>query len=466
MPELPEVETFKKALEPALLNRTILSINLIYEKTISTNKDEFLSILKNKKITKLGRKGKFLLFFLSSPYVLISHLRMEGKFFVEPKEEKRKKHDLVEFNLDNDTKLVYNDVRKFGFIGLYKASSYLKDSPLSNLGKEPFEISKEELFIGLHKRKAEIKEALLDQTIMSGLGNIYDDEVLFDCKINPRTPSNQISLSQAQNIISSSIKILNKAIEKNGSTIKSFHFKENQNGDMQNFLKVYGKEHTPCPNCLNLFHKIKIGGRGTTYCPYCQENPYRPFVIGITGPIHSGKSTASNYFLKKGFVIFNADKEVANLYKQEVIKKHLIDLFGKDVINKNEIDKAKLTHLLQDKNNKKALMDYLYPILYKKAEEFINKASSNVILDVPLLYSSHLDNLTDFVILIDSNLENRKSRIEKEGRDSISLLKINATYPLNFVKKKASIIIDNDQGLLNLYKQLDLIKIPNGYKYQ
>ncbi|HBM70317.1 MAG TPA: DNA-formamidopyrimidine glycosylase, partial [Firmicutes bacterium] len=243
MPELPEVETFKKALEPALLNRTILSINLIYEKTISTNKDEFLSILKNKKITKLGRKGKFLLFFLSSPYVLISHLRMEGKFFVEPKEEKRKKHDLVEFNLDNDTKLVYNDVRKFGFIGLYKASSYLKDSPLSNLGKEPFEISKEELFIGLHKRKAEIKEALLDQTIMSGLGNIYDDEVLFDCKINPRTPSNQISLSQAQNIISSSIKILNKAIEKNGSTIKSFHFKENQNGDMQNFLKVYGKEH-------------------------------------------------------------------------------------------------------------------------------------------------------------------------------------------------------------------------------
>ena len=125
-----------------------------------------------------------------------------------------------------------------------------------------------------------------------------------------------------------------------------------------------------------------------------------------------------------------------------------------------------MTHLLQDKNNKKALMDYLYPILYKKAEEFINKASSNVILDVPLLYSSHLDNLTDFVILIDSNLENRKSRIEKEGRDSISLLKINATYPLNFVKKKASIIIDNDQGLLNLYKQLDLIKIPNGYKYQ
>ena len=81
MPELPEVETFKKALEPALLNRTIQSINLIYEKTISTNKDEFLSILKNKKITKLGRKGKFLLFFLSSPYVLISHLRMEGKYY-------------------------------------------------------------------------------------------------------------------------------------------------------------------------------------------------------------------------------------------------------------------------------------------------------------------------------------------------------------------------------------------------
>lgn len=465
MPELPEVETFKRVLEPLLINRKIISINLLYDKTILTDKDNFLSLVKDKTITSLGRKGKFLLFFLSSSYVLVSHLRMEGKFFVEDIKEERKKHDLVEFILDNNTKLVYNDVRKFGFIGLYKASSYLEDSPIKNVGKEPFEISKEELYKGLQIRKGEIKEVLLDQTLMSGLGNIYDDEVLYSCKINPRTPCNKISLDQCKDIISSSINILNKAIANNGSTIKSFHFKENEEGGMQNFLKAYGKENKPCPICSNLFHKIRIGGRGTTYCPYCQVNPYRPFVIGITGPIHAGKSTVSSYFAKKGFVIFNADKEVANLYKVEEIKEKLVELFGKEILLNNEVDKLKLTSILTIEKNKKELMDYLYPILYKKAEEFIKNAVSNVILDVPLLYPSHLDNLTDLVILVDSNLENRKNRIEKEGRDSSSLLRINASYPLTYAKKKASIVINNNQGLDNLNKQLDLIKIPKDYKY-
>ena len=465
MPELPEVETFRKTLEAGLVSLRIEKINIYYDKLISSNLDEFISKVTNQTFLSIGRIGKFLLFHLSSSFCLLSHLRMEGKFFIEPINEERKKHDLAEFILSNNTKLVYNDTRKFGFIALYKESEVLTNSPLAKLGKEPFSISDNELFNGLNKRSFEIKEGLLDQTLMSGLGNIYADEVLYRSNINPRTPCNHINLEEARKIKANSIYILTKAIENNGSTIKSFHFKEGASGNMQTLLSCYGKEGESCPRCGALFHKIRIGGRGTTYCPSCQKDPTRPYVIGITGPIHSGKSSVSSYFKNKGFAIFDADKDVVYLYKKEGVKEKLSNLFGASIIKDNQIDKKELSSVLLDKKKKETLMDYLYPLVYKDAEKFILEAKSNVVLDVPLLYKSSLDNLTDFVIYLDSPLENRKERIEKEGRDSSTLLKINEGYPASISKKRASICINNDSSLDNLYKKLDEIIIPKGYKY-
>lgn len=465
MPELPEVETFRRTLEKDLIGRKIIKINIYYDSLVESSVNEFIDKVTSQSFLSIGRMGKFLLFHLTSSLCLLSHLRMEGKFFIEPINEERKKHDLAEFILDNSTKLVYNDTRKFGFIALYKEDDVLTASPLAKLGKEPFYLSDEELFLGLRKRSFEIKEGLLDQTLMSGLGNIYADEVLYKSNINPRTPCNQISLKNARKIRLNSISILTKAIENNGSTIKSFHFKEGTSGNMQTLLSCYGKEGENCPKCGAKFHKIRIGGRGTTYCPSCQADQSRPYVIGVTGPIHSGKSSVSSYFKTKGFAIFDADKDVAFLYKRQEVKEKLSNLFGTSIIKENEIDKKELSSILLDKKKKEALMDYLYPLVYKDAEKFILEAKSNVILDVPLLYKSSLDNLTDFVIYLDSQVENRKERIEKEGRDSSILLKINEGYPTSFSKKRASVCLNNDSSLENLYKKLDGITIPKGYKY-
>ena len=120
MPELPEVETFRRVLEKDLSSRKINKINIIYSKTIQSDLIEFIDKVTNSRFINISRKGKFLLFHLDNSFCLLSHLRMEGKYFIEPIDEPRKKHDLVEFILDNNTKLVYNDVRKFGFISLYK----------------------------------------------------------------------------------------------------------------------------------------------------------------------------------------------------------------------------------------------------------------------------------------------------------------------------------------------------------
>ena len=187
MPELPEVETVKKALERKILNKTIFDVEIYRDKTIITDVDQFKNNLKGQTIVKLSRKGKFLIFHLTNNLVIISHLRMEGKFFLKNENDPINKHDLVIFKFSDHTELRYNDTRRFGILGLYNESNYLDISPINKLGKEPFEIKKEDLIKAYKNKNVPIKQILLDQSIMCGLGNIYCDEVLFESKIHPLT---------------------------------------------------------------------------------------------------------------------------------------------------------------------------------------------------------------------------------------------------------------------------------------
>ena len=267
MPELPEVRTVAKVLKNNLLNKKITNIEIIYPKMIEENSLDFHNLI-GKTLTNIETKGKFLIFTFEDLY-LVSHLRMEGKYFIKTLSDPIEKHEHIIFEF-GDLSVRYHDTRKFGRMILVKD---LKDyKSLDKVGLEPFDknLTKEKLQANL-KSKLPIKELLLDQSIIAGLGNIYVNEVLFASKINPLKKGEDISLKECQSIIDNSISILNKAIEYGGTTIKSYTSSLGVTGHYQDYLKVHKREGLPCEVCNNPIINIKVGGRSTYYCPKCQK---------------------------------------------------------------------------------------------------------------------------------------------------------------------------------------------------
>jgi formamidopyrimidine-DNA glycosylase len=270
MPELPEVETVRQTLRRKIMNKTIIGVDILYENIIKTDLNKFKQSIINQKINEIERIGKYLLIKLDD-YYLISHLRMEGKYFLRPIGEERNKHDHIIFKFSDQTELRYNDVRKFGTMHLKTFDEVYSGEPLEKMGLEPFdEKFTLEYMLAKFKGKRPIKSVLLDQTIISGLGNIYVDEVLFLTKLHPERLSDSLKESDLLNIKASSINVLNKAIKLGGTTIRSYYSDDHITGRFQNELLVHSKKGELCPNCNELIIKIKVGGRGTYYCPKCQ----------------------------------------------------------------------------------------------------------------------------------------------------------------------------------------------------
>ena len=167
MPELPEVETFRRILEGKLVDREVACYELFYPRLLLTEPSSLDRIV-GKRFTKIGRKGKHLIFFLTGGVVMVAHLRMEGKYFVKDEQAPREKADELFIHLRGGKKLVYNDVRKFGVLGVYDEANYLTDSPLAKVAKSPLEMDEGELFLALHKLKKPIKEGLLDIFVDAG----------------------------------------------------------------------------------------------------------------------------------------------------------------------------------------------------------------------------------------------------------------------------------------------------------
>ena len=271
MPEKPEVITVVKSLKPKLVNRKILSTKIYWDNIIEyPDVLEFSKNIKNQTINDITTRGKWLVFKLDNYYLLI-HLRMEGKFFFRTNKDKKDKHEHVFFNLDDGTQLRFADVRKFGKMCLIKKEDITTIGPLKELGLEYYDnnLNGKYLKEKLSKKTIPIKTALLDQSIIAGIGNIYDDEILFMSRINPKTKSNNISLKQCNDIVKNTAIVLEKAIEKGGSTIKSYTSSEGVHGLFQEELLVHTKKI--CPNCKSPIEKIKINGRGTYFCPKCQK---------------------------------------------------------------------------------------------------------------------------------------------------------------------------------------------------
>jgi len=268
MPELPEVETVRRTLEHLVLGKRIDHVTILYEKIIQTDLSDFDKI-NGQVIHAIKRMGKHLIFILDHDVLLI-HLRMEGRFFYKKEHQEIKKHEHVIIHFSNHDILTYHDVRKFGTMHLIPKDKYLDEGPLKLLGPEPSSLTEDELYHKVHLRKTEIKAILLDQHVISGLGNIYVDETLFRAKIHPTRKGNELSLEEVTRILYAAREVLSKAISLGGTTIRTFEAMDGVHGRFQNELLVHTKEGEPCPVCGHLIIKMKVKGRGTYVCETCQ----------------------------------------------------------------------------------------------------------------------------------------------------------------------------------------------------
>jgi len=272
MPELPEVETVRNTLKKRILNKKINNVNILYTKMIDNDPTEFKNILIDNRFTDILRVGKWLIFELDKHY-LLSHLRMEGKYFIKNTQEEVQKHEHVIITFNDETDLRYHDTRKFGRMKIVKKDELWHTPEIKKQGKEPIdETLNASYLLGKFKnKKLPIKSILLDQEIISGLGNIYANEVLYASGINPKRSASSLTDGECVKIVESSKKIILKAIEEGGTTIKSYTSSLGVTGNYQNFLQVHKREGMPCNKCHNKIIKIKIGGRSTYYCEICQK---------------------------------------------------------------------------------------------------------------------------------------------------------------------------------------------------
>lgn len=273
MPELPEVETVKKSLKLKLVGRKIMAAKVYHNNIIEyPSVIEFEREIVGQKIYDIDRYGKWLIFVLDD-YYLLSHLRMEGKYFFRNKGEKLYKHEHVVFELDDGIELRYMDVRKFGKMNLIKKGEIEKIGPLVQLGLEPWDenLTSSYLKEKYKRKKLPIKSVILDQSIIVGIGNIYADEILFLSRIYPLKQACDLNDVELAHIIKYTRIVLEEAILKGGTTIRSYTSVDGVHGLFQQDLNVHCKEGKMCPNCGNVILKIKVGGRGTYYCPCCQK---------------------------------------------------------------------------------------------------------------------------------------------------------------------------------------------------
>lgn len=270
MPELPEVETVVRTLEKLIKNEEIIDVKIYWDNIIVGDIDEFKNKLIGQHFNDFKRRGKYLLFKLDD-YYLMSHLRMEGKYFVFDDAHSKDKHSHVIFSFKSGRQLHYNDTRKFGKMELLAGDLDIKN--IKGLGPEPFDDDFNLAYVRsvASKFKGPIKQLILDQHFVAGVGNIYADEILFEMAIDPESPANKLSDEDFNNMIVATRKILTKAIADGGTTIRSYTSSLGVSGRFQLSLNVHQRVNEKCKRCGGIILKKTVKTRGTYYCKKCQK---------------------------------------------------------------------------------------------------------------------------------------------------------------------------------------------------
>jgi formamidopyrimidine-DNA glycosylase len=278
MPELPEVETVRRTLNTLIQGKKIDRVTVNLPRILQKPDDPglFAARLEGRTFQSVERRGKFLRMLLDG-LVLVSHLRMEGRYGVYSQDEPTEPHTHVIFHFTDGTELRYKDVRQFGTMHLFLPGEELQAPPLNKLGLEPLDetFTLDAFKKAISKRTTKIKPLLLNQEVVVGLGNIYVDEALHAAGIHPEREANELKPKELERLYRAIIDTLSAAVEAGGSSIKSYVNGQGEMGLFQHRLRAYGRTGEPCNVCGSLIEKSVVGGRGTHICPRCQKSPKR-----------------------------------------------------------------------------------------------------------------------------------------------------------------------------------------------
>ena len=274
MPEAPEVQVVVDTMAVQLKNAEIEQVDVRYDSIVAyPSKDEFIQGLSHQHFRAFKRIGKYLIFEMDDK-ILISHLRMEGKFYIYDQKIEESKHIHLIFYLKDGRKACYHDTRKFGRFYLYPKTEDISSLPaLNNVGYDFTDerCTADYFYTCIHPLKRTLKSALLDQRFVAGIGNIYANEICFACGLDPRSRCNRISKKDCETILFHTRRILNEAIQYGGSTIRDYTSSLGVSGRFQLRLKVHARDGQPCPNCGCIIEKIFVNQRGTYLCRNCQK---------------------------------------------------------------------------------------------------------------------------------------------------------------------------------------------------
>jgi formamidopyrimidine-DNA glycosylase len=290
MPELPEVETVRAGLQQLLPGRVIKSVSHDTDKSFPNAPTDVEAFLIGASITAVKRRAKVLMIELSSKYSLVIHLKMTGQLVFVSAETRfgaghpsdslvgqlPDKSTRVEFTFKDGSKLFFNDQRKFGWVRLVPTAEVPNIDFMKKVGPEPLEASftADQFTERLMRRKnTNVKAALLDQTVIAGVGNIYADESLWGAKIHPSTLVKDISAGKLATLFTELQYVLNLSIQKGGSSNHTYVNAEGKKGSYMNFARVFRREGQACPRCGTTIEKMRVAGRGTHICPHCQKLP-------------------------------------------------------------------------------------------------------------------------------------------------------------------------------------------------
>jgi len=281
MPELPEVETIARALAPGLLERVVVGVDVPDPKVLAGPKTRgaLAKAATNRVITAVSRRAKLLLVHLGArpdsagdgPAVLAFHLKMTGRFHIAPSVTPPPPHARLLVHLSDGNALIFSDMRRFGTARLLSPQALDAWDFYATLGPEPWDMTPDAFEAALSRRSTRIKAALLDQTLIAGIGNIYADEALFAARIQPETPASALTPGQRKKLLRAIQGVITRAIAAGGSTIRDYRTPDGVEGGFQHQFAVYGKAGEPCPVCRAVLVATKVAGRTSTFCPHCQK---------------------------------------------------------------------------------------------------------------------------------------------------------------------------------------------------
>lgn len=276
MPELPEVETVRRGLSTLVSGYRIIEALDLHTRTLKAGSIAPLTDLAGAKITGLNRRGKFLWFELNRPYNLVAHLGMSGQFLIHRDDRPKAKHIRAQFQLKRglrNRELIFNDQRTFGWLSIEESVDGIPTSA-QHIAPDPFDalFDKSVAVKNFAKRNIKIKTALLNQEIMSGVGNIYADETLWRAKVHPETSTSELTPKKIARIIDYATEVMSEAIAQGGTSFDDLYINVNgESGFFEQSLAAYGQTNQPCPRCGTPIKRITFGARSSHFCPRCQR---------------------------------------------------------------------------------------------------------------------------------------------------------------------------------------------------